>query len=180
MAWGHSGHKPLCTFLSKVMRDGASQSDFEFRIFPVLNFRETPSATWQVSFAVKSKVWRSTAVIFSLMVKQEWVTLWLCIDPPCLGINGAIFTSFPAFIQRSMLSGSRIIVLRTLSIITCITLLVIALPIVQNIRFSTQVFLLIPLLCTGNTVSATLNWLCRIRIHKHSLNTDTSTLDDWK
>ena len=51
MAAGHNSHNPLWIFLSRTMSDGASQSALEFKIFPFLIFKETPSATWQASLS---------------------------------------------------------------------------------------------------------------------------------
>ena len=126
-------------FLSKVINEGASQSDLSLRSFQFSasekHLQQLDKLTYHNHniFSVQSEVWRSTTVVI-----QKRMTLRLCIDPPSLGIDGAIFSSFPALIQASMLSRACIIILRALSIITCVTLWSIALPIIEDIRSSSS------------------------------------------
>ena len=122
-------------FLSKVINEGASQFSASEK-----HLQQLDKLTYHNHniFSVQSEVWRSTTVVFNLMVIQKRMTLRLCIDPPSLGIDGAIFSSFPALIQASMLSRACIIILRALSIITCVTLWSIALPIIEDIRSSSS------------------------------------------
>ena len=118
-------------------------------------------------------------MIFFLVIKDERVALWLCIEFLSFRIDTLVLKSDPTLIQRLMLCAPSKIIYRTLSVISRVWthIFVVALPIIQNVRFSANI-LIFPVLIATKTVSSTFlgfSWIC---VHQHSLNTYASPLNN--